>query len=404
MPDDLAPLDVGHPSWASVRAVMQFVKSPSEGAAADVVRAVAGLGSELTETKPTRSAYHCVTWNKLYFARMPWPIASLIFGASSTVQLQEWADEMEAGAFGSVEDWRATEESWKTTRFNLLDLLVTFDPDEPLGSGVFPLAAVSRIYSHQPVRVTDELMSTIESLPGFVAEWAASIVLEGMEMLFRFEEDSELSIDNFCRLVSLAREAPFPPSVAALEDALGGTESGPEIAECLETVGRRVPLAPFVARTPLPNVRRLAEQAIAESGPAPGLVKLLALTTSSDHPSGFDVSACEGADDAEVQLAAVLLSLRPAEQEPSEVAKRLAGFVVDRPHRLEIILEFLRRGRAAAPWTEMLLVEVLNLISPSGSARTTVLTALGALVDRRMTPLADLARWSEFGLFEPPGV
>ena len=64
---------------------------------------------------------------------------------------------------------------------------------------------------------------------------------------------------------------------------------------------------------------------------------------------------------------------------------------------------FLQQDDVDHRWTETVLLAVMERLASSSVAYGRALDVLAGLMDRRLTPLADETRWSEYGLFVAPG-
>lgn len=124
------------PAWYPFVAAGRFLKEPSRFT----------LASELRFIVPQFDR-KLLEWAG---ARLPWPIAACLKMASSESELQEIADQAEAGRFGNLDEWNEAERRWSEKGITTDDLMYMTDDrlpfDKHIGEIGFPFIVARTTY------------------------------------------------------------------------------------------------------------------------------------------------------------------------------------------------------------------------------------------------------------------
>ena len=399
----VADLVGAHGSWAALKHALDFAERPSVSAAAAAVRAIAESLDEGGEERASRMQINCRDRTRNYFRWLPWPMATLVFAAGSRSQLQGWAGEMASGRYGSIEDWRDAELSWASGGpVDVTALFDAFDPEQPLRLPTLPVAGIAGLAPPQPLRISDELVATVERLPPAMRSLTAYAILQHIMFYESVDESAEVSLEQFERLSGFT-DAWFRPPLLALSRSVKSLEAARDqdmAAELLERIGERTVLMDSFFWLDPADLRSSVRSALARRV-GPGLLKLGVLLNNPDELSGVDATSFQESPDTDVSLAASLISLRVGAASPQEAAQCLSKGLGKRRRAIDVVLQYLARGKVGHDWLEQFVLALLDR-SSAGPDRRQLLAILQGLFDQRLTPLADLNDWNKFGLFEPP--
>jgi len=399
--------DWADPSWQSLTKVAEFSTSPSPQSAAAVLRSLLPV-AEFLPTR-TRTAVFPLPSKLNLFTSWPWPVTALFFTALGPEDVEGRAARLEAGDFGSAEDWRAAEETWRRTEYNLFELADRCDPDAPLvfAGGVLdpPLALLQRYPQGGYTAITSSMIERISRLRPWARAVVADVVLQAIDLASFELEDVEpwqLTVRQLRDLVQWAGGSSALSS-RLLEKMLVDRPVGEDDLPYIDDLSSRLAMSAYnvpASETPL---RELAVQALRQDAARPGMIKLLALTGRSADASELGLAGPAAGCDDELSFARFILQLRPRAERATAYAPDLLRFARRVVTRIDIVLRAAVRDGASHEWCEELLTELLA-IAPDGCARLRgkALRSLDDLVDRRLSQLADEQQWLTLELFPPP--
>ena len=383
--------------WTPLIAAARFTESPSRETLARELRNIAH--TQQPETK---------FWVAYVAYDAPWPLGGCISVATNGDELLNFAQRVEAGELGDVEDWRAAEQRWQSSGITFEDIEYMTDErwpfDKLIAEKGFPMgiSGWSMLYPHKMKSTLAQLYEMYRHLDkskrrSTVAAWIMSMISEG-----RYDEGRtiRLTLEEIKQVTGDIIQANYLLNLEALTLAWANAEDSAEWMDFLDHFGRYPWISSHAnASTLLPNLVR-------EFSSRPhrmGILRLISFLMETEDalsipPPALDLGQMQ---DLMFKEAAIVIRLAQSDLSADE-AKAIAshaGPLLNEQNEYRGRLRSFLPHLQPAPWLDVFLVELSKILPPSRwEVSVDVLNGLNDSLRRRESKIRVPDVWSELNL------